>query len=58
MRKFDIWKIDWFLGMMVVIVVALFDRFSELVPSLERKAYDLGVIATARALRQGRGHRD
>ena len=42
MRKFDFWKTDWFLGVMVVIVVALFNRFSDLVPSLERKAYDLG----------------
>ncbi len=49
MRKFDFWKTDWFLGVMVVIVVALFNRFSDLVPSLERKAYDLGVNATTRA---------
>jgi eukaryotic-like serine/threonine-protein kinase len=48
MRKFDFWRSDWFLGVMVVIVVALFNRFSDLVPSLERKAYDLGVIATSR----------
>ena len=48
MRKFDFWKTDWFLGVMVVIVVALFNRFSDLVPSLERKAYDLGVNATTR----------
>src|SRR6185295_8664827 len=49
MRKFDFWKTDWFLGVTVVVVVALFNRFSDLVPSLERKAYDLGVIATSRA---------
>ena len=48
MRKFDFWKTDWFLGVMVVIVVALFNRFRDLVPSLERKAYDLGVNATVR----------
>ena len=48
MRKFDFWKTDWFLGVTVVIVVALFNRFSDLVPSLERKAYDLGVNATTR----------
>src|SRR6185295_18570233 len=49
MRKFDFWKTDWFLGVTVVVVVALFNRFSDLVPSLERKAYDLGVNATSRA---------
>ena len=49
MRKFDFWKTDWALGVAVVIVIALFNRVSDLVPSLERKAYDLGVIATSRA---------
>ena len=48
MRKFDFWKTDWFLGLAVVVVVALFNRFSDLVPSLERKAYDIGVNATSR----------
>jgi serine/threonine-protein kinase len=43
------WKSDWFLGVVVVVAVALFARFSDLVPSLERKAYDLGVTATSRA---------
>jgi serine/threonine-protein kinase len=47
--KSGFWKTDWFLGLVVVIVVALFSRFSDLIPSLERKAYDLGVSATARA---------
>ena len=42
-------KSDWFLGVVVVIVIALFNRLSDLIPSLERKAYDLGVTATARA---------
>ena len=49
MRKFDFWKTDWFLGVAVVIAVALFNRFGDLIPSLERKAYDLGVNATSRA---------
>ena len=49
MRKFDFWKTDWFLGVAVVIVVILFSHLSDLVPSLERKAYDLGVTATSRA---------
>jgi len=43
------WKSDWFLGAVVMIAVALFARLSDLIPSLERKAYDLGVGATARA---------
>ena len=49
MKKFGFWKTDWFLGVAVVIAVALFNRFSDLVPGLERKAYDLGVNATSRA---------
>jgi len=42
------WKADWFLGIAVVISVVLFNRLSDLIPSLERKAYDLGVVATSR----------
>jgi CHASE2 domain-containing sensor protein len=49
MRKLDFWRSDWFLGVTVVILVILFNRVSELIPSLERKAYDLGVTATSRA---------
>ncbi|TSA16268.1 MAG: CHASE2 domain-containing protein [Betaproteobacteria bacterium] len=48
MTKAGFWKTDWFLGVAVVVCVALFARASDLVPSLERKAYDLGVIATSR----------
>src|SRR5688572_1769930 len=46
--KSGFWKTDWFLGAVVVVVVLLFNRFSDLIPSLERKAYDLGVQATSR----------
>jgi CHASE2 domain-containing sensor protein len=42
------WKADWFLGLAVVLAVAVFSRASDLIPSLERKAYDLGVTATSR----------
>ena len=49
MTKTGFWKTDWFLGVAVVILIALFNRLSDLVPSLERKAYDLGVVATSRA---------
>ena len=49
MSKAGFWKTDWFLGVVVVVCVVLFDRTSDLIPSLERKAYDLGVVATSRA---------
>ena len=49
MTKAGFWKTDWFLGVAVVISVVLFNRLSDLVPSLECKAYDLGVVATSRA---------
>jgi serine/threonine-protein kinase len=48
MTKAGFWKSDWFLGLAVVIFVVLFNRLSDLVASLERKAYDLGVVATSR----------
>jgi serine/threonine-protein kinase len=47
--KSAFWKTDWFLGAVVVLAVLLFNRFSDLIPSLERKAYDLGVQATSRS---------
>jgi CHASE2 domain-containing sensor protein len=47
--KSAFWKTDWFLGTVVVLAVLLFNRFSDLIPSLERKAYDLGVQATSRS---------
>jgi eukaryotic-like serine/threonine-protein kinase len=48
MRKLDFWKSDWFLGVVVVLAIVVFNRASDLIPSLERKAYDLGVTATSR----------
>ena len=42
------WKTDWFLGVVIVVLVVIFNKASDLVPSLERKAYDLGVRATSR----------
>ena len=47
--KSAFWKTDWFLGTLVVLAVLLFNRSSDLIPSLERKAYDLGVQATSRS---------
>ena len=47
MRKLDFWRADWFLGVVVALVIlALSGR--DLIQSLERKAYDLGVQATTR----------
>src|SRR3972149_3237626 len=47
MRKLDFWRADWFLAVVVALVVlALSGR--DLIQSLERKAYDLGVQATTR----------
>jgi len=49
MTKAGFWKTDWFLAVAVVISVVPFNRLSDLIPSLERNAYDLGVAATSRA---------
>ena len=42
------WRSDWFLGLAVLAAFAAFNGFSDLIPSLERKAYDLGLAATSR----------
>ena len=47
MRKAGFWKTDWFLGL-VVTGVMLVGANGDLVRSLERKAYDLGVQASSR----------
>jgi len=46
--KSGFWNTDWFLGVVVVIAVLIFSRASDLIPSLERKGYDMGVQATSR----------
>src|SRR6267143_1990937 len=46
--KAGLWKTDWFLGAVVVLVVLVFNRSRDLIPSLEQKAYDLGVQSTSR----------
>jgi serine/threonine-protein kinase len=45
--KSGFWKTDWFLGLAVVVFM-LFAGTSDLLQSLERKAYDMGVQATSR----------
>lgn len=47
MGKSNFWKSDWFLGLAVTLVV-LFLGNGDLLQSLERKAYDLGVAMTSR----------
>ena len=47
MGRKDFWKSDWFLGVIVALAVALVSQ-ADLVKSLERKAYDLGVRASSR----------
>ena len=46
-RKGGFWKADWFLGLAVSCVMLL-AASSDLMRSLERKAYDLGVQASTR----------
>jgi len=41
------WKADWFVGLLVALLF-LFSANSDLMQSLERKAYDLGVRASSR----------
>ncbi|MCX7891126.1 MAG: serine/threonine-protein kinase [Burkholderiales bacterium] len=48
MNRTAIWKRDWVLGLAVAVVL-FFAGGTDLVQSLERKAYDLGVRATDRA---------
>jgi CHASE2 domain-containing sensor protein len=47
MNKWSFWRKDWFVGLLVALVFVL-GANSELMQSLERKAYDLGVLASSR----------
>ena len=47
MKDFGFWKSDWFLGLVVALVM-LIASAGDLIQSLERKAYDLGVKASSR----------
>ncbi|BBJ00046.1 hypothetical protein FGKAn22_17380 [Ferrigenium kumadai] len=47
MNKWSFWKKDWFVGLLVALVF-LFGANSDLIQSLERKAYDWGVLASSR----------
>ena len=48
--KSGFWRADWFLGVGVVVLFAIFSRASDLILNLERNAYDLGVAAITRTL--------
>ncbi len=48
MKYKQFWKADWFVGLIVVLIF-LFSANSDLIQSLERKAYDLAVPASSRA---------
>ena len=45
--KSGFWKSDWFLGLALALLV-FFASGSDLLQSLERKAYDMGVQASSR----------
>src|ERR1700733_13643518 len=47
MRKFNFWKSDWFVGVVVAILLLLVSG-GDLMQSLERKAYDRGVRHASR----------
>jgi len=42
------WKADWFLGVVIAVGVLIFNLASNLIPGLERWAYDLGVRMTSK----------
>jgi serine/threonine-protein kinase len=47
--KSQFWKADWFLGVVIAVAVLAFNSVSNLIPGLERWAYDLGVKSTSKA---------
>ncbi len=46
--KGDFWKSDWFIGVVIAVLMLIFKN-GDLLESLERKAYDLGVKASSKA---------
>ncbi len=46
--KGDFWKSDWFIGVVIAVLLLAFKN-GDLLQSLERKAYDLGVKASSKA---------
>ena len=48
MKNLTFWKSDWFLGLVVTLVL-LIASGGDLIQSLERKAYDMGVRISSRS---------
>jgi serine/threonine-protein kinase len=46
--KSDFWKSDWFIGVVIAVLMLAFKN-GDLLQSLERKAYDLGVKASSKS---------
>ena len=46
--KTAFWKADWFLGLVITIVLFVFAQVAGFIPGLERWAYDLGVKMTSK----------
>ena len=46
--KSQFWKADWFLGVVIAVAMLVFNSASNLIPGLERWAYDLGVRMTSK----------
>ena len=46
--KSQFWKADWFLGVVIAVAILAFNSASNLIPGLERWAYDLGVRMTSK----------
>ncbi len=46
MKKTDFWRSDWFIGVLATLVILVFSG-QDLLQSLERKAYDIGVRSTS-----------
>jgi serine/threonine-protein kinase len=44
----QVWKADWFVGVLVVLAVLLADHFSDLFGTLERRYYDFASTTTSR----------
>src|ERR1700682_4934128 len=46
--KTSFWRADWFLGLVIAIVLFGFAKMSGFIPGLERWAYDVGVKMTSK----------
>jgi serine/threonine-protein kinase len=46
--KKEFWKADWFFGVIIAVGVLVFNASSNVIPGLERWAYDLGVRMTSK----------